>query len=690
MMTTGKGITVIDLFCGGGGFSEGFHQAGFDVVFGIDNWKPACKTHEVNGLGETSNMDLLDVGVDDVLKVKKYLEEKFGTIDIVIGSPPCTEFSFAKKGGRGDIEKGMVLVRKHLLFVSLFKPKYWLMENVPHLEEALKKECDGSKEKGWRINYEKLGIPKKRFKELGIKDDELFIPESEVFTASDFGTCENRKRFIAGNYPLDLVLGQKVSRGTDVSLGGLLNRLEQNIKKSRKSGYITDPNYSHHRIKNDELKDYHYDTSLHPLYLEEMRHLKRRHIQYGRMELPENLDAPARTIMATYNPSSREAMIFETEKTALYQGIKRRLYRQPTVREVACIQGFPIVFQLASSRINNRYKLIGNAVPCQLSNALAKAISTDIENNLSNIKDDAFLARCKVTFSRQKRNKNRPIISKPKYYEDEAVDIKEVNNIFRANEHKRIRRIFPSASYYGDSSQVIFENSEILDGKIRGGIHWKSCMQRGTGKQFYQVFLDHVSIEYLLKAMNNSVHGDELKDVLSQLLNEIDKGIPIVNEEWVEFPGWHNNIKGHLSKITQKRLRLPSLIELQDMFTHDLSEVEDIISPIDLFDGLDAIMLKVFTTKKFMHLIDYELFINKLRDKNSYTHRIDHRIVPFLTDVNIPLVTTFAGLSSIYILFKMYERTPKLNNDDYFISLQKAKQNIINWTKREEVNLLNS
>ena len=58
------GVRVIDLFCGAGGFSEGFHQSGFDVVYGIDFWPPACETHAINGLGVTDRTDLLKAGVD--------------------------------------------------------------------------------------------------------------------------------------------------------------------------------------------------------------------------------------------------------------------------------------------------------------------------------------------------------------------------------------------------------------------------------------------------------------------------------------------------------------------------------------------------------------------------------------------------------------------------------------------------
>ena len=234
------GITVIDLFCGAGGFSEGFSQAGFDVVFGIDHWEPACDTHMINGLGETQKIDMLTIDIDGIINIKKDLEEKYGTIDIVIGSPPCTEFSFAKNGGKGDIQKGMTLVRQYLFFIAIFKPKYWVMENVPRLGSVLNKECLGSISTGWTISYDKLGIPKERYTELGIEGEDLHIPFGFVLVSSDFGTCQKRKRFIAGKFPIDLLSLFKV-KNKDVSLGGLIDRLQTSIEKSESTGSIDDP-----------------------------------------------------------------------------------------------------------------------------------------------------------------------------------------------------------------------------------------------------------------------------------------------------------------------------------------------------------------------------------------------------------------------------------------------------------------
>ena len=46
--TKKNSFTVADIFCGAGGFSEGFRQMGFKVDFGLDFWKPAIETHRLN------------------------------------------------------------------------------------------------------------------------------------------------------------------------------------------------------------------------------------------------------------------------------------------------------------------------------------------------------------------------------------------------------------------------------------------------------------------------------------------------------------------------------------------------------------------------------------------------------------------------------------------------------------------
>lgn len=156
------------------------------------------------------------------------------------------------------------------------------------------------------------------------------------------------------------------------------------------------------------------------------------------MHLPENPNAPARTIMATYNTSSRESLILSTNNTINYQGRLRKIYRQPTVREVACIQGFPLDFQLVANRLNDRYKLIGNAVPCQLSYAIAKSITRDTQSHLSLMPGDNFRERAKITLERQSANSNLPIIPIPLQILGEAANIGPIKRGFKAKYSKRI------------------------------------------------------------------------------------------------------------------------------------------------------------------------------------------------------------------------------------------------------------
>lgn len=79
-------MNVIDLFCGCGGLSYGYQEAGCNVILGIDNNETALKTFEKNHPGSKGlNIDLLRE--DFVDEIKKNIGEQ--QVDILIGGPPC-------------------------------------------------------------------------------------------------------------------------------------------------------------------------------------------------------------------------------------------------------------------------------------------------------------------------------------------------------------------------------------------------------------------------------------------------------------------------------------------------------------------------------------------------------------------------------------------------------------------------
>lgn len=130
-------MTVIDFFCGGGGFSEGFRQAGFDIIWAVDNWKVAVDTHNENHPEGTAICD-------DVIRISQLPDKEFHELvpdsNVIIGSPPCTFFSNSNRSGNGDKEKGKELILAYLCIVArkMFRKnsvlQYWLLENVPKVE----------------------------------------------------------------------------------------------------------------------------------------------------------------------------------------------------------------------------------------------------------------------------------------------------------------------------------------------------------------------------------------------------------------------------------------------------------------------------------------------------------------------------------------------------------------------------
>lgn len=112
-------MRVVDLFAGCGGMSLGFEQADLDVVAAFDNWEAAVKTYQKNFKHPVFNIDLSAV---DVRLIKKYQP------DVIIGGPPCQDFSSAGKRnetlGRADLTLSFATIIKQI------SPKHFVMENV--------------------------------------------------------------------------------------------------------------------------------------------------------------------------------------------------------------------------------------------------------------------------------------------------------------------------------------------------------------------------------------------------------------------------------------------------------------------------------------------------------------------------------------------------------------------------------
>ena len=113
-----------DLFCGCGGLSSGFSNAGFDVVLGIDKWEKALNIYKKN-----FSHDVFKEDINDEKRIESLLKEY--NPDIVIGGPPCQDFSSA---GKRDVTLGRADLTYHYAnIICSYKPQFFVMENVDRI-----------------------------------------------------------------------------------------------------------------------------------------------------------------------------------------------------------------------------------------------------------------------------------------------------------------------------------------------------------------------------------------------------------------------------------------------------------------------------------------------------------------------------------------------------------------------------
>lgn len=363
-------LTVIDFFCGAGGFSEGFRMAGFDIIMGIDNWQPAITTHNINhGLNDSVKSVLDFEDIEEILNLPDS--------DIIIGSPPCVLFSLSNRGGNANKDLGVrsmrafyrvVAVKKHQKGSTL---KAWIMENVPNSRNYVQPT----------YTFKDLDLEEWALAE-GLNSDDVAISvrdNGDVLSSNEYGSAQTRKRFVCGEitetgefpYP-------ERSKDADVTLETLFSDFPKPMGTKYNSAMtVRDPNYKTVSLDVHGLHDHFYDSGVYEIEWQKAKDAKQNHPYMGRMSFPENQSRPSRTIMATKSASTREAILYKSELNRTGDGE----YRTPTIREAATIMGFPLTYEFYGNE-STKWRQVGNAVCVQLSYALAKKVKELLEIEL--------------------------------------------------------------------------------------------------------------------------------------------------------------------------------------------------------------------------------------------------------------------------------------------------------------------
>lgn len=357
--------TVIDLFCGAGGLSEGFRQAGFHVVAGSD-YDPAAgltfsATHpEAAFLGGR----IQDLSVKDLLDATGL---KKGQLEVLVGGPPCQGYSVYNHG-RGIDDPRAGLFREYLRIVEGLMPKWLVMENVSGLTSI----ADGAIIREIECEMDKLGYKVKW----------------DILKAEQFGVPQERRRivFIANR------TGAPINHPTPTHGPGLkpyvtiwdaisdLPPLENgDTKGTSRYGASAKTEYQRDLRSGATLLLNHSASRLAEVNVQRMKHIPSggswRDIPFDL--LPEGMKKAKRSDHTKRYGRPRKTDLSCTilTKCDVHWGayIHPVQDRALTVREAARLQSFPDTFEFLGSR-TEQYVQVGNAVPPLLGKAIANAL----------------------------------------------------------------------------------------------------------------------------------------------------------------------------------------------------------------------------------------------------------------------------------------------------------------------------
>ncbi len=337
---------VIDLFCGCGGMSLGFEKAGYNVLLAIDAWQDALDTYKFNRDNDhTLCADLTTLNPHDVAP-----QLGGSKVDVIIGGPPCQGFSVA--GKRIIDDERNTLYKNFVSFVEHFKPKAFVMENVPNILSI-----------GGGIVREQI---LNDFSALG------YTVRYKILTASDYGVPQNRRRAI--------FVGLLDGTGFTFPLPGESARVTSSEALSDlPEGSIADgelypstPDSPYQRLmRENSIQVFNHQTTAHNQQTVDIISLVPDGGNYK--DLPHHLQGTRKVHIAWTRLNSRRPSF--TIDCGHRHHFHYKWNRVPTVRECARIQSFPDDFIFCKSR-TSQYKQVGNAVPPLMAQAIATHLLT--------------------------------------------------------------------------------------------------------------------------------------------------------------------------------------------------------------------------------------------------------------------------------------------------------------------------
>lgn len=333
-------MKIISLFSGAGGLDLGFEKAGFEIPYANEYDKAIWETYEKNHL----NTKLIK---GDIRQIPDEVFE--GEIDGIIGGPPCQSWSEAGALKGIDDPRGK-LFYEYIRILKHKQPKFFLAENVKGMmanrhSQAVKDIVEAFENCGYNVTI-------------------------NLVNAADYGVAQDRKRVFYIGFRKDLNINFCFPKPTTLEneqkltfkdiIWDLKDDAVPSLEGNKTNGVLKVPNHEY------------FTGAYSPIFM------SRNRVRSWR-EQAFTVQASGR--QSQLHPQAPKMVKVGKNDCRFVEG-KESLYRRLTVREAARVQGFPDDFIFYYKGLNDGYKMIGNAVPVELSRMIAEEIKNTLEKDL--------------------------------------------------------------------------------------------------------------------------------------------------------------------------------------------------------------------------------------------------------------------------------------------------------------------